>query len=214
MSDAVVTPTEGASVVVDPANGAPQAPAQAGKPAAAPDQDPEWIGPRLERERAKILKNLGVQSLEDAKKAVDAAKAAEDAKKSAAEKAAELELSLKSKTAEAQAMAEALGAYAKSQMGALTEAQRNAVAAVAGEDPAKQLKTIEALRPTWASAAAPAAPAAPPPPKDTAPAPAAPKEGAATSTPPDAKAIHEELQKTNPVLAARYALQNGLFETK
>lgn len=214
MSDAVVTPTEGASVVVDPANSNPQAPAQAGKSAPSSGEDPEWFKPRMERERSKWLKDLGVTSLEDAKKAVDAAKAAEDAKKSAAEKAAELELSLKSTQAKANEMAEALGAYAKSQMGALTEAQRNAVAAVAGEDPAKQLKTIEALRPTWASAAAPAAPAAPPPPKDTAPAPAAPKEGAVTSTPPDAKAIHEELQKTNPVLAARYALQNGLFETK
>lgn len=214
MSDAVVTPTEGTVVSIDPTNGNVQAPAPAPKPAATSPEDPAWAGQRLERERNKILKDLGVGSFEDAKKAVDAAKAADEAKKSAAEKAAELELTLKSTKAEAQALAEALGAYAKAQMGALTEAQRNAVAVVAGDDPAKQLKTIEALRSTWASAAAPAAPAAPPPVRDTATAPAAPKEGAAPSTPPDAKAIHEELKKTNPVLAARFALQNGLFGTK
>lgn len=214
MSDAVATPTEGASVSIDPANSSAQAPAPAAKPAASSANDePAWLGPRLERERAKVLKDLGIDSPDEAKKAIEAAKAAAEAQKSDAQKRGELESTLKAERAEKQAMAEALGAYAKSQMGALTEAQRNAVAAVAGEDPAKQLKTIEALRPTWASAAAPAAPAAPPPPKDTAPAPAAPKDGA-PSAPPDAKAIHEALKESNPVLAARYALANGLFENK
>lgn len=214
MSDAVVTPTDGGSVSIDPA-ATPAAPAaaSAGKQSTAPEGEPAWLGPRLERERAKVLKDLGIESPEEAKKAIDAARAAAEAQKSDAQKRGELESTLKAERAAKQEMAAALDAYAKSQMGALTEAQRNAVAAVAGEDPAKQLKTIEALKPTWAGAAAPAAPAAPPPVRDTAPAPAAPKDGA-PSPPPDAKAIHEELQKSNPILAARYALANGLFENK
>lgn len=214
MSDAVVTPADGGVVSIDPAAN-PPAPAgtSAAKQSTPPEGEPAWLGPRLERERAKVLKDLGVESPEEVKKAVDAARAAAEAQKSDAQKRGELESTLKAERAAKQEMAAALDAYAKSQMGALTEAQRNAVAVAAGEDPAKQLKFIEALKPTWAGAAAPAAPAAPPPVKDTALAPAAPKEGV-LAPPPDAKAIHEELQKTNPVLAARYALSNGLFENK
>ena len=210
MSDAVVTPTEGTSVSIDP-SAQPAAPAA--KPPTPAGEDPSWIAPRLERERNTLLKQLGAESLDEAKKAIAAAKAAEEAAKSDAQKRGELETRLKAELEEKQAMAEALSAYAKSQMGALTEEQRNAVAAVAGNDPAKQLKIIDALKPTWASAAVPAAPAAPPPPKDTAPAPAAPKDGS-PSDPPDAKAIYEELQKSNPVLASRYAFANGVFDNK
>lgn len=210
MSDAVVTPTDGASVSIDP-SAQPAAPAA--KPPTPAGEDPSWIAPRLERERSSWLKQLGAESFDAAKKAIDAAKAAEESAKSDAQKRGELETTLKSEREEKQAMAEALSAYAKGQMGALTEEQRNAVAAVAGNDPAKQLKTIEALKPTWVSAAVPAAPAAAPPPKDTAPAPAAPKDGAPSAS-PDVKAIYEELQKTNPILASRYALANGVFENK
>lgn len=211
MSDAVVTPTDGASVSIDP-SAQPAAPA-APKPPTPAGEDPSWIAPRLARERNSVLKELGADSLDDAKKVIAAAKAAEEAAKSDAQKRGELEIKLKAELEEKQAMAEALNAYAKGQMGALTEAQRNAVTAVAGNDPAKQLKTIEALKPTWADAAVPAAPAAPATPKDTAPAPAAPKDGS-PSGPPDVKAIYEELQKSNPILASRYALANGVFENK
>jgi hypothetical protein len=208
MSDAVVTPTDGASVVVDSANKVvPATPA-----AAAPEEKPAWLDSRLERERSKMLKDLGVESFDDAKKVLEQAKAVEEQKKSDAQKRGELESTLKAEREEKKAMADALSAYAKSQLGALTDAQREAVAMVAGDDPAKQLKTIEALKPTWASAAAaPAAPAQKP--KDTAPAPAMPKDGAPAG-PPDAKAVHEELLKSNPILAARFALANDLFKDK
>lgn len=213
MSDAVVTPTEGASVSIDPSNSSAQTPAPTPKPAQAPGEDPSWIAPRLERERKSWLKELGAESLDSAKKAIEAARAAEEAAKSDAQRRGELETTLRQEREAKEKMAEALGTYAKAQMGALTEAQRNAVAAVAGDDPAKQLTTIEALRPTWASAAAPAAPAEPPAPKNTAPAPAAPKDGA-PAAPPDAKAVYEALKASNPVLASRYALANGVFENK
>lgn len=205
MSDVNATPGQPV-VVVDS-----QVPNQAVQSSAGADEKPSWLDARLERERKAVLKELGLDSLEDAKKAVAAARADEEAKKSTAQKAAELEASLKSTKAEKDQLAEALSIYAKSQLSALTEAQRSAVAAVAGDDPAKQLKTIEALRPTWASVTA-AAPVIAEKPKDTAPAPAAPKSEGTASSPPDSKAIHAELKKTNPVLAARFALANGLFE--
>lgn len=203
MSDVTVTPD--APAINVPEKSPAPAPAPVGKSEA--DGKPEWLDARLERERSKLLKDLGVQSIDDAKKILAEHAAKAEAEKSTAQKAAELETSLKATKAEKESLAAALGEYAKAQMGALTEAQRSAVAAVAGDDPALQLKTINALRPTWASAAAPAAPA------DTAPPPAAPK-GGPVSEPPDAKAIHEELKKTNPVLAARYALANGVFDNK
>lgn len=210
MSDAVVTPTDGASVVVDSANQV--VPPVAAAPSGSSDE-PAWIGQRLERERTKMLKDLGVESLDDAKKALEQVRAVEEQKKSDAQKRGELESTLKTEREEKKAMADALGAYAKSQMGSLTDAQREAVAAVAGDDPAKQLKTIEALKPTWASAAAPAAPAPAPKPKDTAVAVAMPKDGAPAG-PPDAKAQFEEMKAANPIVAARFALQNGLFDNK
>jgi hypothetical protein len=201
MSDASVLPGEG-TVVVGAAGGGGGDPP---KPPPKDDQNPDWLNPRLERERSSFLKKLGVSSFEDAKKAIDAALAQEESQKSAAQKAAELENSLKQAKSEQENLTKALGAYAGAQMKTLTDAQRNAVAAVAGDDPALQLKTIEALRPTWASEAAPAAVA------DSAPAPAMPKDGAA-SAPPDPKTIFVELKKTNPVLAARYAFANGVFD--
>lgn len=212
MSDATVTTGEGKPIVLDSAANTPAA-APTAKPAPSSTEEPAWLAPRLERERAKFLKDLGIDSLEGAKKAIDQAKAAEEAQKSDAQKRGELETTLKKELAEKQELAAALSSYAKTQMGALTEAQRNAVTALAGDDAAKQLKAIEALSPTWASAAAPAAAVTETKPKDTAPAPAAPKDGA-PSAQPDAKATYEELKKTNPVIAARFALANGVFDSK
>lgn len=181
-------------------------------PPAQQAEDPAWVSKRLEREYAKILRDLGVQSLDDAKAAVASAKAAEDAQKSAAQRLAELEVQLKNSNAESKNMADALGAYAKSQLDALTEPQRNAVLTVAGDNPSQQLKTIEALKATWAAPAAPAVSAVVP--ADTSAVRSGPKETSENTTPPDDKSIYEELLLTNPVLASRFALQRGLFEPK
>lgn len=221
MSDPNVTATPVApAVTVDPGTGKP-APAAAPPPAppapaGEPEEKPSWLNARLERERRSLLKEMGVENVDDAKKALADLKAKQDAEKTSAQKAAELAESLKASNAEKASMAEALGVYAKAQLAGLTEVQRSAVTAIAGEDPAKQLKTIEQLRPTWGAAPAaptqaPAAPAPPPKPADTAPAPSAPKDGPATS-PPDPKAVYAELKKTNPVIAARYALANGVHD--
>jgi len=219
MSDPNVTVTPAApTVVVDPQ--APKPAPAAAAPAAPqgePSEKPSWLDARLERERRAVLKDLGIESVDDAKKSLAELHAKREAEKSAAQKAAELEASLKAEKAKGDEMAKAIGAFAKAKMAGLTDAQRAAVTAVAGEDATKQLATIEALAPTWAApaasaATAPAAPAAPARPADTAPAPSAPSDGVGAS-PPDPKAVYAELKKTNPVIAARYAIANGVHNT-
>ena len=213
MSDTTVSTGGAPAIVLDPSTSKPLPAASTPPPAAKTDGKPEWLDARLAEAtasgQAKVLKALGVESMEDAKKAFDRIKAADDAAKSDAQKAADFESALKTERAEKAAITEALSSYAKAQMAALTDAQRAAVAAVSGEDPAKQLKSIEALKPTWASAAAPAAPVA-----DTAPAKSAPSDAGSSSSPPDLKAIHAEMLKTNPIVAARFALENRLFENQ
>jgi hypothetical protein len=207
MTEVVVTPGE---PVVNVDSSAQQ------KPETAPEtqknsKEPDWLPARLEQARRSILKDLGVDDVEAAKAAITAAKAADEQKKSEAQKAAEFATLNKTLQASLDATTQALGTYAKAQMAGLSDAQRAAVAAVAGDDAAKQLSTIDALRPTWASAAAPAATATPSAPvTDTAPNRGMPKDGGGHS-PPDHSAVWAELQKTNPVLAARYALENGVF---
>lgn len=209
--DTTVT-VEGTSVVVDSTTGTiSPAAALPAKPAAPAADEPAWLPARLERERAKVLKDLGAESLDDAKKAVEKSKAVDEAQKSDAQKRGELETTLKAERAEKQELSAALASYAKSQMGTLTDAQRNAVSALAGDDHAKQLKAIDALRSTWTGAAATAAIPVSTASKDTAPAAGAPKE-VTPGAPPDVKAVHAQLKATNPIVAARFALDNGLFD--
>ena len=211
MSEVTVTP----EIVVATETGAPAAkiaPAPSAHPMDNPApkpaaEKPEWLDARLAQAKSSVLKELGFESLEAAKAAATAIKAAEEAKRTDAQRAASLENDLKATKAEKEAMAQTLGVYAKSQMGALTEAQRAAVTALAGDDPVKQIQTIDALRSTWAGAV-------PAPVKDTAPAPSAPKDTGSTSAPTDKMAFYEELAKTNPVVAARYADVHGLFLPK
>lgn len=205
MSDPTVTTAAEPTIALDPTTSKPLAAPPAAPSAPASEGKPPWLDARLDQARQSLLKELGFESVEAGKKAATDLHAKLEAEKSDAQKRGELEASLKQERDRSQAMSATLGAYAKGQLSTLTEAQRNAVTAVAGEDPAKQLQTIEALRPTWATTSAPAAP-----PKDTAPAPAAPKDGN-VSAPPDQQAQHDELKKTNPVLAARFAMANGLF---
>lgn len=210
MSEVVVTP-EAASVAIDPSAAAkPVAPAPA--VAAPPVEKPAWLDARLEQAKKAALSEAGFESLEAAKKASDAIKLQEEANKTEAQKRTDAEKALSKTEKQLKEAGEALSGYAKAQMGALTEAQQAAVSAVAGEDAAKQLKTIEALRPTWAGAAAPAAAVATKAP-DTAHGRTAPNSaGSVAET--DHKAFYETLEQSNPILAARYALVHGLFEQK
>jgi hypothetical protein len=121
---------------------------------------------RLEEERQKgarkaeesIAKTLGV-SVDEARAAIEKARALE------AEKLSELEkrdLAIKDLTPKAQRAAEleaVVLAQSTAAMAALSESQRAAVQAVAGDDPVRVLSTIQAMRPTWESAPVVEAPA-------------------------------------------------------
>jgi len=218
---AATPPVAIAAPAATPAAAPPAAPA-------VPEVDPVWLKARLERERASgvkdALKASGFASVEDAKTAADAAKATADANKTATERAAELKAQLDAKTSEAAALGVAANEWAGRMMGGLTEAQRTAVKAIAGDDPSLQMKTISALQPTWsaqdaavatatAEAAAKAAAAAPTTVANTAPTAGAPS-GAAPVLPPE-RATYESIKATNPFAAAQYGLDNpGVYAQK
>lgn len=209
----------------EPAPAAPPAPAPNPQPApvaaappaapAPPNEphvgEPGWLPERLKRAeesaRAAVLKELGITDPAQAKAALDAAKAAEEAQKTQAQKDAERIATLtqsSSRLAEAEAVAKARADY---EMAKLTEVQKAAVAGLAGEDPISQLRAITALAPTWGQQAAPApaapsAPAAPVIPASSTTAGAAPAPATISGT--DHKGRLAELQKTNPVAAAHY----------
>jgi hypothetical protein len=120
-------------------------------------------------------------------------------------------------TTRATALEQTVKARADLELAGLTDVQRAAVAAVAGDDSARVLSAIDALKPTWGSAPAtqtvatpvvapttPVAPApvAPAPAATTSPPPTAP--GSATGSPPNRKAEYEALKKTSGVAAAAY----------
>lgn len=86
-----------------------------------------------------------------------------------------------------------VSSLAAERLASLTESQRSAVLAVAGQDPIKQLETVRALVPTWTA-------------RDTAPPPAAPREQNSNTSTPDMQSIYENLKSTNPVIAARFYL--------
>ncbi len=96
--------------------------------------------------------------------------------------------------------------HADGEMAKLTDEQRAAVAAIAGDDKARVLTTIEALRPTWK--AAPTAPAGNAP----APIPAAantsqqppPAPNASAANGVDHAATYKALKAETPVMAAQY----------
>jgi hypothetical protein len=81
-------------------------------------------------------------------------------------------------------------------MATLTEAQRSAVIAAAGDSPAAQLRVVTALRPTWV-AAAPASTTS-----------AAPAPAAVTTTNPNHRQIYEDMKKQNPFAASHYLLKH------
>lgn len=194
------------------AGAAPSAPTAAPNPPSDSNAEPTWLAGRLERERKQVLKDLGIDNADELKQLVADQKAKKEADKTDAHKRGELEKTLEGERAKISELSETVGLLAKGQMASLTEAQRNAVAGIAGDDPAKQIKTIEALRSTWASTPAAATQAEPP--RQTAAQPNAPASVTETSTPTDHKAIWAELKEINPVAAARYALENRIFNSK
>lgn len=225
-----MTTTPEAVLVAPPAPPPPPAPAPVAAPPAPPpaapapaDADPgdgslpKWVAARLEQAKrvaaTEVLRSIGAETPEQAKAAVERAKAAADAEKSAADKAAEATARAALLQKERDDLHSTVGVYAAAQLSALTAEQRAAVVALAGDSPAAQLRTLDALRPTW-TAALPAGNAPPP----VAPAPvAAPLAAPANTAPPqgappagappaqvDHLAVLKTLETTNPIRAARY----------
>jgi hypothetical protein len=200
-----------------PAPPVPAAPASsAGQPPpAAPSDDKislsqQALNERLARAKRsaldEALKELGVDNLEAAKGAVAKARELEEAKKSEIEKFSEKVKALEPEAKKAKDLSDRLARYADAELSKLTEPQKAAVLAIAGEDKARALDTIEALRPTWAAAPAAASATLPAPAKTTASGPAP----AATAAPTiDHKAVYEALKAEHPMKAAQYALAHS-----
>ena len=196
-----------ATAVTPPAAVVPPAPASAADPAWLPDR----IAQAKRSAEADLLKSLGFESPEAAKAAGAAAKAAADANKSAEQRAAEATTQAATSKAQADAALTVVGSHAGRQMAALSPERQTAVKAIAGDDPVKQLSAIDALLPTWGAAATATAAAV----TATAIAAGASTSAAggapmpATTVAPDKAQTLESLEKSNPMLAATFALRNA-----
>jgi hypothetical protein len=162
----------------------PNAAAPVGAPAAVPvvvppaaqtaddPNNPPWLSERLARERKAVAKEadanarkavlaeLGIEDIDSIKKLSAEEKKRAEAQKSLETKNAEANAAIAAKDARNKELESSVKVFAEGQLATLSEAQKAAVLKVAGEDPAKQLNAIEALRPTWALVA-PTAPAVP-----------------------------------------------------
>lgn len=192
-----------------PANPAPPAdPVVPAAPASGENTNPTWLAPRLEQQsksaRQALLKELGVENLDEAKAVLADANTRKEATKSAEQKALEATTKLTQAEQEAKEYKEIVRSQASTRLSSLNEEQRKAVEAVAGDDPARQLRTIEALSPTWSKKPATVTPA--PIVSDTAPPPNQP--AAPNGIVPNAKAVWESLKESNPILADRFLLAN------
>ncbi len=213
MSAPQVPGSEAAPVVTAPPVVTPPASPAAVSPAPAVDpNNPPWLPDRLERERRSALAELGITDPAKAKKLLaDALKAEEDAK-TTGEKLGTATAERDALKAEAERLRVVTAEWAGRQMMGLTAEQQTAVKALAGDDPAQQLKAITALTPTWGKAqplpgSAPIAPTAPvPPASGTAPPPTAPGGTSVSQLSPSE--TYASLSKTNPFAAAEYAMAN------
>lgn len=173
-------------------------------------EDPKWLGARLDRERKSVLKQLGVDNVEDAKLAIDELRKRRDSEKTETERLrAELD-EAKKVAAKAKDLESVVALQAETAVASLSESQREAVLKLAGDDPTHVLRAIEALRPTWAeqkqtAQAAQAAQAAQKQaPLSTSSATPSPTPGASEAE--SITATYERLERTDPQGAARFKL--------
>lgn len=213
MSDAQAAAPGTDTPAAAPAPIPPAAPPPA--PEAGAQQDPNWLAPRLEQAKraaeTAVLAQLGVKDAAEAKAALDAYKAAQDAAKTEAERVSARLAEGEAAKARAATLEAAVSAHAATEMAKLDDAKRDAVIAIAGEDTAAQLRAISALAPTWSAqvqpppAAVVPPPAAPPAAATTAHPPTAPAPAIATQSPVDHKAVFESLAKAGRgIEASRY----------
>lgn len=196
--------TAASAVVAEPP---PVAAPPAAPSAPADGQEPHWLAGRLERERKAVLRDLGIEDPKDAKAALAELKTRRDAEKTAAQLQSEELAALKPQAARVAKLEATIKARADVELAALTDAQRAAVASVAGEDASSVLSAIDALKPTWAQQSAPAAAAVETPVANTAPPRTAP--GTKPSPTTNHTAEFAALRETNPFAAAQYAERFG-----
>lgn len=205
------------------------------------DKEPAWLPDRLDRARKEgakaakeearkaILAEMGIDDPDTIKKIVAEQKKRDDERKTVEQKLAEESAARKKYETDLAQYVEATKTLAGEQLATLSEEQRSAVLALAGDDPARQIKTIAALRPTWKQQALAAtdqttttsggnsagssqqqpAPAKAPPPKpaDTAPPAGAPSPAGSVVT-NNHLAVYEALQKSAPFSAPVYYLEH------
>lgn len=203
----------------------PVAPAQQAQPVAASSPigiTSEQLKSRLDEtrekaakaERAAVLKEIGVSSIEEAAAASKAAREALEAQKSELQRLSEQrEVAERERAALAAKVAElepVVALRADAEFTKLSAEQQAAVVALAGDDKAQRLRVISALASTWSVGAAPSPspPAALPPPPTTPPATTSAAgnspASAATSAPANHRAQYEALKQSNPTAAALY----------
>jgi len=177
---------------------------------------PEALSARLEQakrsERSALLAELGVSDPAEAKAAIAAKKAAEEAAKSDADKLAALNLTV---TAQARALTVAVNQAVAS----LAPEHKAILDGIAGADQAKWLELYGQLAPTWGKpvATAPTTTTNPEPqtaqppaaPATTSPSGGAPSPTVTTQSPTNHAAVYASLAKSNPFAASRYADKHG-----
>lgn len=199
------TPVEGTSAPVEEAQAStatPEAATQEKPRVKADDLPPDALKARLEQEQRKareaVFAELGLTA-DEIKQLADEKRQREDAQKTLEQKLAERDAEIERERQRNAGFLRAIEERASYEMASLTQAQREAVEAISGDDPSAKLRAIDKLKPTWAAQS----PVHEKPQGDSAPAPTAPGDSGATS-PPDHRAIYEQLRQTNPVAASAY----------
>lgn len=186
----------------------PQAPA-AGQPAVQQQPvDPNWLNGRIAQAKksaeSDLFKKLGVKDEAELASRLGDAKKLEDEKKSDLEKRDGKIKELEPKAARAEQLEKTVAARAERELADLTEEQRAAVKSLAGEDPAKVLETIDALKPTWKAQASAAGAQQPKPAPASTTGAAPPPTPATPPAPVDHLAVYDDLKTKNPMMASHY----------
>lgn len=181
-------------------------------------ENQKWVKERLERERNKIFEDLGASS-EEIKAAIEHSRAQVEAKKTAEQRSVELDSDLKKARKENEKLQGSLKSYADAQLANLSPERRDVVMNIAGDSPSAQLKTLNALLPTWATgtqalAATPVVVVTPTVIPDSAPPRNAPTPNGSNIEENPAQ-TYARYKDSNPFVAARFASQHdSIYDTK
>lgn len=201
MSDPVVTPTAPASAPAPAPTTTAPAVGEEFKAMTA-----EQFTARLAREREAAIKGLGFKSMEEAKAAIDAAKAKADAEKTELQKATERAAALEGRAKQAETYEASLKRYLAAEESTLGEAHKKLLdLAPPAEQVEARLDWIAKARAQGLFGAQPAAPKAPNPSTTAAPAGPTPPKPAGEQ---NAFQRWESLKGSSPMVAAQYYAQN------